>query len=154
MGKHCLSRRGELVLKRARQAARLRRSEMGAVEVAQSSASDPSGERFGFMLWCTKQQRSLLEAIAYHEAGYLVAASVAQVQIRTPRCTVGGLRRSASHVLDLDAITDPDDIYAAALVMLAGAAALRRHMEPLVAVTRSRPAFCYSTGFLLAWAAD
>ena len=50
------------------------------MEVAQSSASDPSGERFGFMLWCTKQQRSLLEAMAYHEAGYLVAASVAQVQ--------------------------------------------------------------------------
>ena len=32
-----------------------------------------------------------------------------------------------SHVLDLDAITEPEDIYAAALVMLAGAAALRHY---------------------------
>ena len=51
----------------------------------------------------------LLEAIAYHEAGYLVAASVAQVPVRKPRSRVGGLHRCASHVLELEAITEPED---------------------------------------------
>jgi hypothetical protein len=73
------------------------------------------------------RHRNLPGAIAYHEAGYLVAASVAQVPVRKPRCNVGGLRRCASDILDLDAITDPEDMAAAALVMLAGAAALRRY---------------------------
>ena len=128
MGQHRLSPRGELLLNRARRVARLGRAEMGALKIAQRPAPDFPGRPFArLMLACTKQQRSLLEAIAYHEAGYLIAASVAQVPVRKPRCNLGGLRRCASHVLDLGAITEPEDIYAAALVMLAGAAALRRY---------------------------
>jgi hypothetical protein len=128
VGQHRLSPRGELLLNRARRVARLGRQEMGALKIAPRPASDSPGRPFTrFMFARTKQQRNLLEAIAYHEAGYLVAASVAQVPIRKPRNIVGGLRRCASHILDLDAITEPEDIYAAALVMLAGAAALRRY---------------------------
>ena len=128
MGQHRLSPRGELLLNRARRVARLERAGIGAVKIAQRPTPDSPGGTFAqLILACTKQQRKLLEAIAYHEAGYLVAASVAQVPVRKPRCNVGGLRRCACHVLDLDAITEPEDIYAAALVMLAGAAALRRY---------------------------
>jgi hypothetical protein len=105
---------------------------LGALKIAQRPALDsPSGHsvscRARLMLARTKQKRNLREAIAYHEAAYLVAARVAQVPVRNPRCNVGDLRRCASHVLDLDTISEPEDIYAAALVMLAGAAALRRY---------------------------
>jgi hypothetical protein len=123
-----LSPRGELLLNRARQKARLGRPEKSALKIAQRPGpASPGGPFARLMLARTKYERNLLEAIAYHEAGYLVAASVARVPVRKPRRNVGGLRRCASHVLDLDAITGPEDIYTAALVMLAGAAALRRY---------------------------
>ena len=153
MGPPRLSPRGELLLNRTRRMAGLGPSEMGALKIAPRPAADSPGGRLAsyrarlmrarimqqrnlpeaivcrarLILARVIQQHNLPEAIAYHEAGYLVAASVAQVPVPKPRCNVRGLRRSASHVLDLEAITEPDDIYAAALVMLAGAAALRRY---------------------------
>ena len=96
MGQHRLSPRGELLLNRAQQVARLGRAEMGALKIAQRPAADsPVGPFTRLMVACTKQQRNLLKAIAYHEAGYLVAAGVAQVPVRKPRCNIGGLRRCA-----------------------------------------------------------
>jgi hypothetical protein len=106
MGPPRLSPRGELLLNRARRTARLGRAQMGALKTAQRPTPDFRGPFARFMLAHTKH---LLEAIAYHEAGYLVAASVTQVPVCKPRCDVGGLRRCASHVLDLDAITEPED---------------------------------------------
>jgi hypothetical protein len=60
-------------------------------------------------------------AIAVHEAGYLIAARVLGVELRRTR-TDRALRRYTNDILD-EARTDPER---AAIVMLAGGAALRR----------------------------
>jgi hypothetical protein len=64
---------------------------------------------------------TLHDAIAIHEAGYAVAARVLDAALRPTRLD-RGLRRYANDVLD-EARTDPEW---AAIVMLAGGAALRR----------------------------